>query len=161
MIARENIGAIPLLPGHLDQLKRRMDEILGKKDAHGHLDSAFPTRGTTAVVAPNATEYLAKDVVYGTYHSGQLDWIKKKRLYNMPLDKAAEIGISDEASAKAKSMLFLVSGAQGHKEKPSVFRIKRGSATRVTQADLVSKHGYIPRKTEPGKEYWLWELEDE
>ena len=80
-----------------------------------------------------------------------LDWIKKKRLYNMPLDKAEEIGIADEASAKAKSMLFLVSGAQGHKEKPSVFRIKRGSATKVTQADLVSKYGYIPRKSEPGK----------
>ena len=71
----------------------------------------------------------------------------------------SEIGIADEASAKAKSMLFLVSGAPGHKEKPSIFRIKRGSAMKVTQADLVSQHGYVPRKSEPGKEYWLWELE--
>lgn len=159
-IARENIGAIPLLPGHLDQLKRRMDEILGKKDAHGHLDSAFPTRGTTAVVATNETEYLAKDVVYGTYHSGQLEWIRKNRLYNMPLDKAAEIGIADEASAKAKSMLFLVSGAQGHREKPSVFRIRRGSARKMTRAELEERHGYRKGAPEEAKkEYWVWELE--
>ncbi len=159
-IARENIGAIPLLPGHLDKLKRRMDEILGKKDAHGHLDSAFPTRGTTAVVATNETEYLAKDVVYGTYHSGQLEWIQKNRLYNMPLDKAAEIGIADEASAKAKSMLFLVSGAQGHREKPSVFRIRRGSARKMTRAELEERHGYRKGAPEEAKkEYWVWELE--
>lgn len=159
-IARENIGAIPLLPGHLDQLKRRMDEILGKKDAHGHLDSAFPTRGTTAVVATNETEYLAKDVVYGTYHSGQLEWIQKNRLYNMPLDKAAEIGIADEASAKAKSMLFLVSGVQGHREKPSVFRIRRGSARKMTRAELEERHGYRKGAPEEAKkEYWVWGLE--
>lgn len=162
-IARENIGAIPLLPGHLDQLKRRMDEILGKKDAHGHLDSAFPTRGTTAVVAPNETEYLEKDVVYGTYRNShgfnQLEWIETHRLYNMPVDAAAGIGIADEASAKAKSMLFLVSGAQGRRDKPSVFRIKRGSARRVEQRELVAKYGYTPSSRDDGKSYWLWDLE--
>lgn len=82
------------------------------------------------------------------------------RPQSAPVDKAAEIGIVDEVSAKAKSMLFLVSGAQGHKDKPSVFHIKRGSATKITQAALVSKHGYIASKSEPGKEYCLWELED-
>ena len=49
-IRRENIGAIPLLPGHLDQLERRMADILGKRDAHAHLDAVIPTRGTTMVV---------------------------------------------------------------------------------------------------------------
>ena len=76
----------------------------------------------------------------------------------MPIDKAEEIGIVDEASAKAKSMLFLVSS---RKEKPSVFRIKRESATKIKQSDLISMHGYSPRKSEPEKEYWLWELEVE
>lgn len=39
-IRMENIGAIPLLPGHLDQLERRMTEIVGRTDAHarGHPD---------------------------------------------------------------------------------------------------------------------------
>ena len=55
-IRRENIGAIPLLPGHLDQLERRIDEILGRKDAHAHLDSAISTRGTTAVVGKGFSE---------------------------------------------------------------------------------------------------------
>ena len=99
-------------------------------------------------------------MVYGTYRNSsgfnQLEWIKEKRLYNMPIDKAEEIGIADEASAKAKSMLFLVSS---RKEKPSVFRIKRGSASKIKQSDLVSMHGYSPRKPEPEKEYWLWKLE--
>ena len=49
-IRRENIGAIPLLPGHLEQLERRMSEIIGKADAHAHLDTVISTRGTSVVV---------------------------------------------------------------------------------------------------------------
>ena len=182
VIKAENIGAIPLLPAERDAsgkylagqhgedaLDAFLSEILGKVSQEQHLglnangySSVIPTRGTTMVVAPSEAEYLATDVVYGTYRNSggfnQLDWIKEKRLYNMPIDKAEEIGIVDEASAKAKSMLFLVSS---RKEKPSVFRIKRGSATKIKQSDLVSMHGYYPRKPEPGKEYWLWELEVE
>lgn len=179
VIKAENIGAIPLLPAERDAsgkylagqhgedaLDAFLSEILGKVSQEHHLglnsngySSVIPTRGTTMVVAPSEAEYLATDVVYGTYRNSggfnQLDWIKEKRLYNMPIDKAEEIGIVDEASAKAKSMLFLVSS---RKEKPSVFRVKRGSATKIKQSDLVSIHGYFPRKPEPEKEYWLWEL---
>ena len=182
VIKAENIGAIPLLPAERDAsgkylagqhgedaLDAFLSEILGKVSQEQHLglnsngySSVIPTRGTTMVVAPSEAEYLATDVVYGTYRNSggfnQLDWIKEKRLYNMPIDKAEEIGIVDEASAKAKSMLFLVSS---RKEKPSVFRVKRGSATKIKQSDLVSIHGYSPRKPEPEKEYWLWELEIE
>ena len=61
-IRRENIGAIPLLPGHLDQLERRMDEIINKRDAHGHLDSSISTRGTTAVVGDAIGESDVVDV---------------------------------------------------------------------------------------------------
>lgn len=182
VIKAENIGAIPLLPAERDAsgkylagqhgedaLDAFLSEILGKVSQEHHLglnsngySSVIPTRGTTMVVAPSEAEYLATDVIYGTYRNSggfnQLDWIKEKRLYNMPIDKAEEIGIVDEASAKAKSMLFLVSS---RKEKPSVFRVKRGSATKIKQSDLVSMHGYSPRKPEPEKEYWLWELEVE
>ena len=55
-IRRENIGAIPLLPGHLEQLERRMAEIIGKTDAHAHLDAVIPTRGTTMVVGKGFSE---------------------------------------------------------------------------------------------------------
>lgn len=188
IIREENIGAIPLLPTKyirnadgekvLDangkpqfegmdgeaQLRTFLKEILERKTNAAHLGDGkvLPTRGTSVVVAPSEAEYLATDVVYGTYRNSggfdQLKWIKDKKLYNMPVDKAEEIGIVDESSAKAKSMLFLVSS---RKEKPSVFRIKRESATKVKQADLVSNHGYIPRKPEPEKEYWLWKLEIE
>lgn len=163
-IRRENIGAIPLLPGHLDQLERRLTDILEKKTARDHLDSSISTRGTTAIVSPGAAEFLAEEVVYGTYRNSggfnQLDWIKEKRLYNLPVEKAEAIGIAGETDAKAKTMLFLVSGTQGHKARPSVFRIKRDSARKVTQEHLVGNCGYKPSKPDPGKEYWLWELEN-
>ncbi len=162
-IRRENIGAIPLLPGHLEQLERRLGEILGKRDTHAHLDSAISTRGTTAVVAPNVTAFVANEVVYGTYRNSggfnQLDWIKEKRLYNLPVEKAEEIGIFGEEDANAKSMLFLVSGSQGHRDKPSVFRIRKGSSRKVAQKYLAETYGYKPSKPDDGREYWLWELE--
>lgn len=160
----ENIGAIPLLPGADGEAKliKFIKEILAKRTPESHLSADIPTRGTTIVVAPSESDYLATDVVYGTYRNSkgfnQLDWIKKNRVYNMPIDKAEEIGILDEASAKVKSMLFLVSS---RREKPSVFRIKRGSAMKIRQSDLVSKYGYSATKPEPQKEYWIWELEIE
>ena len=162
-IRRENIGAIPLLPGHLEQLERRLAEIVGRRTAYAHLDSAISTRGTTAIVAPSVTAFVANEVVYGTYRNSggfnQLDWIKEKRLYNMPVKKAEEIGIFSLEDANEKSMLFLVSGKQGHRDKPSVFRIRKGSAKKVPQKHLVETYGYKPSKPEDGKEYWLWELE--
>jgi hypothetical protein len=162
-IDEEDIGAIPLLPGAdgTKVLHEFLEFVLKHQDAKAHLGTAIPTRGTSVVVAPSEAEYLATDVVYGTYRNSggfnQLDWIKKEMLYNMPLDKAEEIGIADEASAKAKSMLFLVSS---RREKPSVFRIVRGSARKVIRSELESK-GYPKDTAKAGKEYWLWELEDE
>ena len=61
--ARENIGAIPLLPGHLEQLERRMAEIIGKTDAHAHLDAVIPTRGTTMVVGKGFSEESIPTIV--------------------------------------------------------------------------------------------------
>ncbi|MBR4418304.1 MAG: DUF2357 domain-containing protein [Victivallales bacterium] len=48
LIAKENIGAIPLLPGEsgCDALKRFVGEILKKEDAQAHLHAVIPTRGT-------------------------------------------------------------------------------------------------------------------
>jgi hypothetical protein len=119
-------------------------------------------------VASRPEEYVANEVVYGTYHRWQLGWIKENKLYNLPIDNAAAIGIDDEHSANSRSVLFLVSGQQGHKEKPSVFRIKRGSVRIVTRKELVESHGYKPenyggkseeKPEDNGKKYWLWELD--
>ena len=77
----------------------------------------------------------------------------------MPLDKAEEIGIRNLEDANAKSMLFLVSGQQGHKEKPSVFRIRRESAKIVTQKYLHDEYHYdVHGNVNDEKQYWLWEL---
>ena len=62
-IRSENIGAIPLLPGHLEQLERRMTEIIGKADAHAHLDAVIPTRGTTVVVGKGFSEESIPTIV--------------------------------------------------------------------------------------------------
>ncbi|MBQ9343658.1 MAG: DUF2357 domain-containing protein [Kiritimatiellae bacterium] len=162
LIRAENIGAIPLLPGEAGgaALKAFLGEILAKRTSEEHLGADIPTRGTTVVVAENVGEFLARDVVYGTYHAGQLEWIKARQLYNMPVERAALIGIGDEEAAKEKKVLFLVSGKQGHRETPSVFRIKRGSARKMSRAELEAQHGYRKGKPEEEKqEYWVWELE--
>lgn len=157
-IRRENIGAIPLLPGHLEQLEQRLDELLGKKDAPAHLGKVISVRGTTAVVARDEAAYLTDDVAYGTYRSGQLEWIMAKNLYNMPLDQAEAIGIRTLEDARKKRVLFLVSGAQGHKCTPSVFRTRPDSARKAKKSELVEKYGYKSNSPDD-REYWLWELE--
>ena len=55
-IRLENIGAIPLLPNHDGQLRKRISEIIGRKDAKAHLESAIPTRGTMVVVGKGFSE---------------------------------------------------------------------------------------------------------
>ena len=170
LIENENIGAIPLLPGDegSSALKTFIGKILGKKDARTHLHAVIPTRGTAVVVASRPEEYVKNEVVYGTYHSWQLKWIETQKYYNMPIKKAEEIGINDEHSANSRSVLFLVSGQQGHKEKPSVFRIVRGSAKIITRKELVESYDYRPenyggkrekKPVENEKQYWLWKLD--
>ena len=55
-ICRENIGAIPLLPNHDKQLRKRISEIISRKDAKSHLESTIPTRGTTVIVGKGFSE---------------------------------------------------------------------------------------------------------
>ena len=55
-IRRENIGAIPLMPGFLDQLERRLTDIIDKKTPQSHLAAVIPTRGTSVVVGAALTE---------------------------------------------------------------------------------------------------------
>ena len=55
-IERENIGAIPVLPGCLEQLERRLAEILDKKTPESHLACDIPTRGTSVVVGEAFSE---------------------------------------------------------------------------------------------------------
>ena len=113
---------------------------------------------------------MVRDVVYGTYRNSkgfnQLEWIRAQRVYHMPVERAEEIGIVDEAAAMAKKVLFLVSGAQGRKDKPSVFRIVAGSARLMGRGEFVAEYGYPAGKgTEGGmegaveREYWVWRLE--
>ena len=51
-IEEENIGAIPLLPGTdgTKVLHKFLDYVLKHQDAHAHLGTAIPTRGTSVVV---------------------------------------------------------------------------------------------------------------
>lgn len=162
LIENENIGAMPLLPG-VDggvALKGFIGTILAKGSAQAHLEKDIPTRGTAVVVANEPMEYLEKSVVHGTYHSGQLEWIKSHHLYNMPVGMAQQLGIATKVDADARSLLYLVPGSQGHRATPSVLRIKSCSARKVARKELEEAHGYVPKKpAEANKEYWLWELE--
>lgn len=61
-IRRENIGAIPLMPGFLEQLERRLTDILDKKTPQSHLAADIPTRGTSVVVGAAFSEAEIVDV---------------------------------------------------------------------------------------------------
>ncbi len=163
LIRNENIGAIPLLPGEEGSLalKKFIEKILEKKDAHAHLHAIIPTRGTAIVIAPDVRDYVASEVVYGTYRQDQMEWIKDQKYYNLPVEEASRIGIDDEESANKRSILYLVSPPQGHLKKPNVFRIVRGSAKKVSRKELVQDYGYKPdNPAENEKQYWLWKLEN-
>ncbi len=157
LIKNENIGAIPLLPGEEGgaALKAFVGEILGKKTPEAHLAADIPTRGTTVVVGKNEGEFLEKEVVYGTYAAGQLDWILEKRMYNLPVDEAEKFGIVDMATAEQKKILYLVAfrGTGSHR----VFRLLPG-VRKVTPNDLWGM-GY-PRQCRYD-EYWLFKLGEE
>ena len=49
-IARENIGAFPLLPNNCAQLEAYLEEIITRGTAKDHLEKVIPTRGTSAVL---------------------------------------------------------------------------------------------------------------
>lgn len=67
-IRRENIGAIPLMPGFLDQLERRLSDILDKKTPQSHLAADIPTRGTSVVVGAAFSEAEIPTIdLYGKY----------------------------------------------------------------------------------------------
>jgi hypothetical protein len=154
-IARENIGAIPLLPGHLDQLERRLEAILGKRDAHAHLDGTIPTRGTSAFV--DGIAGAAADLtLYGTSHGAESEktaWVEKNLLYPLPCDGEGRTGILTEADARRKRILALAAPPRGTKTADvEVFFIT--GVERVTREKL-SGMGY----PKPGHaEYWLFSL---
>jgi hypothetical protein len=154
-IRRENIGAIPLLPGHLEQLERRLGEILGKRDAHAHLDGTIPTRGTSAFV--DGIAGAAEDLtLYGTSHgagSEKSAWVEKHLLYPLPCEEAEGKGILTEADARRKRILALAAPPRGRRTADvEVFFIT--GVERVSREELAGM-GY----PKPGHAaYWLFTL---
>lgn len=89
-IRRENIGAIPLLPNHVEQLRMRIAEIIERKDAKAHLESSIPTRGTTVVVGKGFSEESIPTIeLQGS------EWPKQTDKYvKVPQSQAGKVPIS-------------------------------------------------------------------
>ena len=152
-IRRENIGAIPLLPGHLEQLERRLGEILEKRDTHAHLDSVISTRGTSSIVdgIPGAAEDLT---LYGTTHgdsSPKTGWVKSNRKYPYPCSEAEKHGIHGLPDAKRKKILVLLAPPRGVKTAQAEVHLV--SEVRLATADELKEMGY-PSPGSPT--YWLF-----
>lgn len=64
LVERENIGAIPLLPGEAGgkALAEFIGQILGKKTPEAHLSADIPTRGTSVVVGEAIDEKTVVNV---------------------------------------------------------------------------------------------------
>ena len=154
-IRRENIGAVPLLPGHLGPLEACIRGILGKADAHAHLDGTIPTRGTSAFV--DGIAGAAEDLtLYGTSHGAESEktaWVEKRLLYPLPCEEAEGKGILTEADARRKRILALAAPPRGRRTADvEVFFIT--GVERVSREKL-SGMGY----PKPGHaEYWLFSL---
>jgi predicted component of viral defense system (DUF524 family) len=83
-IRRENIGAIPLMPGFLDQLERRLTDILNKKTPQSHLAADIPTRGTSVVVGAAFSEAeIPTIVLFGKHWPKLTDELNKSILIPM------------------------------------------------------------------------------
>ena len=154
-IARENIGAIPLLPGHLGQLERRLEEILGKRDAHAHLDGTISTRGTSALVdgVAGAADELT---LYATSHgvsSPKTVWVRNRRKYPYPCDEAERNGIRSLEDARRKKILALAAPPRGERTAVvEVFFIS--DVVRMSRAEL-EREGY-PGATHEA--YWVFSI---
>ena len=154
-IARENIGAIPLLPGHLGQLERRLEEILGKRDAHAHLDGTISTRGTSALVdgVAGAADELT---LYATSHgvsSPKTAWVRNRRKYPYPCDEAERNGIRSLEDARRKKILALAAPPRGERTAVvEVFFIS--DVVRMSRAEL-EREGY-PGATHEA--YWVFSI---
>lgn len=83
-IRRENIGAIPFVPGFLDQLERRLSDILDKKTPQSHLAADIPTRGTSVVVGAAFSEAEIPTIdLFGKYWPKLTDELNKSILIPM------------------------------------------------------------------------------
>jgi hypothetical protein len=153
--SRENIGAIPLLPGHLGQLERRLEEILGKRDAHAHLDGTISTRGTSALVdgVAGAADELT---LYATSHgisSPKTVWVRNRRKYPYPCDEAERNGIRSLEDARRKKILALAAPPRGERTAVvEVFFIS--DVVRMSRAEL-EREGY-PGATHEA--YWVFSI---
>ena len=89
-IRRENIGAIPFIPGFLDQIERRLSDILDKKTSQSHLAADIPTRGTSVVVGEAFSEAEIPTIVL---HGNE--WPKLTDEYHkcvsIPISQAAKM----------------------------------------------------------------------
>ena len=98
----ENIGAIPLIPGFLDQLERRLSDILDKNTPQSHLAADIPTRGTSVVVGEAFSEAEIPTIVL---HGNE--WPKLTDEYHkcvsIPISQAAKMPKNLPALVRLKS----------------------------------------------------------
>jgi predicted component of viral defense system (DUF524 family) len=101
-IERENIGAIPVLPGCLEQLERRLAEILDKKTPESHLACDIPTRGTSVVVGEAFSEATIPTIdLFGELWPDLAD--RTSKIIDVPIEQECRIPDKLPALVRIKS----------------------------------------------------------
>lgn len=99
-IGQVNIGALPLRPG-VEANRLMLENFIGGligKGTDDQLEESNPPKGALLPVATMKT--ITETTIYGTYHGDrQLNWIQDKKLYNLPRDMAAALGVLCDADA--------------------------------------------------------------
>ena len=153
-----NIGAIPLrpnLPATEDNLKDFVKKLV---EGSANLDDVFnhvnPHKGAVVPVATPAA--ISDATIFGTYHGKpQMDWIEDQLLYNMPLEEAANQGITSGADAARKKVFVALPSRHSTGVRLKTFEIKE-FVGKVSNTELQGKYKYYHPPTKP--EYWLWRL---
>lgn len=163
-IDKVNIGALPLRPNdahNADVLKKFIERLVnGRTDLDSVLGRVNPQKGAILSVATETAIFDA--TVYGTYHGKtQLDWIKKNRYYNLPVDAAKTLGITPTYANK-KKLLALLPPGRSPTEELLVFTIDAQVPCRlVTKAELLDPNGpYKYNGSGNHAPYLVWRLKN-
>ena len=154
---QENIGAIPLLPNHLEPLKRLLEDILKKKTPLTHLHGTITTRGTSVFVTgfDGAVDELTLYVSFHGQTSEKSKWLQNKHMYPYPCEEAAKNGLKTLDDIIRKKILVIAAPPRG--SKTAIVTIFFITGVTKIMCEELHKMGY-PEPTHT--EYWLLSIKE-
>lgn len=167
-ILKENIGAIPLLPGHLEQLEKRLSDILNKTSPENHLSADIPTRGTTVFVGDEVGAVRNHIAVAEGSIGGLSGWVYTTGYFPLPTNfcgtpesiKVLIIPFTGNAKLFRVKQLCTTKGSISKEEVETLYNKEHKADRFDTPYSPTSKSSsYIGYKENDKNGFWVWEVE--